>query len=40
MKKQFNALVVVLLTIFTLSYLGKYIQSNFRDTISKLFKLK
>ena len=40
MKKQFNALVVVLLAIFTLGYFGKYIQSNFRDTISKLFKLK
>ena len=40
MKKQLSALFVVLLTIFTLGYLGKYIQSNFRDTISKLFKLK
>lgn len=40
MKKQLSALFVALLTIFTLGYLRKYIQSNFRDTISKLFKLK
>jgi hypothetical protein len=40
MKKRISALFVVLLTIVTLGYLGKYIQSNFRDTISKLFKLK
>ena len=40
MKKQLSALFVTLLIIFTLGYLGKYIQSNFRDTISKLFKLK
>ena len=39
MKKQ-RALFVALLTIVTLGYLGKYIQTNFRDTISKLFKLK
>lgn len=38
--KKHSALFVALLTIFTLGYLGKYIQSNFRDTISKLFKLK
>jgi hypothetical protein len=40
MKKQLSALFVALLTIFTLGYLGKYIQTNFRDTISKLLKLK
>lgn len=40
MKKQISALFVALITIFTLGYLGKYIQTNFRDTISKLFKLK
>lgn len=40
MKKQFSTLVVVLLTIFTIGYLGKLAQTNFRDTISKLFKLK
>ena len=40
MKKQLIAIFVTLLTIFTLGYLGKYIQTNFRDTISKLFKLK
>nr|DAR06432.1 MAG TPA: hypothetical protein [Caudoviricetes sp.] len=38
--KKHSTLFVALLTIFTLGYLGKYIQSNFRDTISKLFKLK
>ena len=40
MKKQLSALFVALLAIFTLGYLGKYLQTNFRDTISKLFKLK
>ena len=40
MKKQLSVLFVALLTIFTFGYLGKYIQTNFRDTISKLFKLK
>lgn len=40
MKKQLSALFVALLTIFTLGYLGKLAQTNFRDTISKLFRLK
>lgn len=40
MKKQLSALFVALLAIFTLGYLGKLAQTNFRDTISKLLKLK
>lgn len=40
MKKLLSALFVAMLTITTLGYLEKYIQTNFRDTISKLFKLK
>ena len=40
MKKQLSALYVALITIATLGYLGKLVQTNFRNTISKLFKLK
>lgn len=40
MKKHLMHWIVALLAIATLGYLGKYIQTNFRDTISKLFKLK
>ena len=37
--KRLSALFITVLTIFTLGYLGEYIQTNFRDTIFKLFKL-